>query len=277
MPAPTPRVILFSDLDGCLLNKHDYDFSAAVPQLRRAGALRIPIVLASSKTETEMLGLAEELGIETAPLICENGGTVLLRGWSNSGHPTDTSERIVLGEHRDRILAILAELQQSYQFRSFRDLGVEGVAESTNLPPERAAAALQRSSTEPLLWDDAPQRISTFRERIEEHNLTLTRGGRFWHVAGKTSKGLGMQRVLQWFQNRADLTWSADSPILSIAVGDSPIDQSMLDLADYPIGIPAPDGLVHVTISGDNGRVAEVAGASGWAETVRQVLDEIFP
>ena len=259
------KVLVFSDLDGCLLNKADYRFDDAKPTLARIAEAKILLILASSKTEPEMRRIATEMQLADAPLICENGGAVF---WSNQ--TTDgAASPLVLGTPRSEILEVLAKLKQEFHFQSFEDLGVEGVAKSTNLPPDRAALALERSSTEPLTWLDDTDRIPSFRVQLETHGLTLTRGGRFWHVAGKTSKGVGMQQVCKRFDEQLD----GSERHQTLAIGDSPIDQSMLDLADFPIGIPSPDGVVHVQANAQNGVIASKPGAAGWAESVSQVLD----
>ena len=46
---PVPRAIVFSDLDGCLLN-HDYTYREAKPALACLRDWNVPVVLASSKT-----------------------------------------------------------------------------------------------------------------------------------------------------------------------------------------------------------------------------------
>lgn len=78
-----------------------------------------------------------------------------------------------------------------------------------------------------------------------------------------------MQRV--WDQ----LDQQASTKHVTLAIGDSPIDQSMLDIANYPIGIPSPDGVAHVQVNAQNGIFASEAGAPGWAESVAQVLDSV--
>lgn len=275
-----PRIVIFSDLDGCLLNKHDYSFAAAIPVLERIKEAQIPVILASSKTEQEMRGIGEEMALQAAPMICENGGALF---WSreriefldSTSHETPVANKTVLGVARSKILELLSELKADFNFQSFRDLQVDGVAAATGLSPEKAADALARSSTEPLLWHDEPDRIDEFRARLEGSELTLTRGGRFWHVAGQTSKGAAMAYVLANAQNwSTDISDSGESPI-TIAIGDSPIDQSMLDIADYPIGIPTPGGLVQVEVNCKNSRIAKHPGAVGWADSVSEVLDEL--
>ncbi|MFK7735443.1 MAG: HAD-IIB family hydrolase [Pirellulaceae bacterium] len=257
-------IFIFSDLDGCLLNKHDYSFEAAIPVLSRIRELKIPLILASSKTVVEMRTLAEEMQLNDAPLICENGGAIY---WTNRDVENPDSE--VLGSDRPSILATLRELKSQFEFSSFEDLQVEGVMRATDLPIDRARAALQRRSTEPLLWEDADDKIDRFHAELREASLTLTKGGRFWHVAGRTTKGLAMQRVIK---QRSD---ELEGEITTLAIGDSPIDQSMLDVADYPIAIPSPDGVVRVESKAHNGSVATQAGATGWAEAVTKVLDKL--
>lgn len=254
-------IAIFSDLDGCLLNKSDYSFEAAVPVLKRIRELHIPLVLASSKTEVEMRRIADAMQLQDAPLICENGGVVF-----RSRKSVGSDNQVVLGIERTRILDTLRQLKSNFRFESFEDLGVEGVARHTDLSRENAEQAIQRACTEPLLWHDDIERIADFGESLAASGLSLTRGGRFWHVAGQTNKGQAMRYVAeQWLSPETQ----------SVAIGDSPIDQSMLDLADYPIAIPAPDGVVHVRVDGKNSRVAINPGAAGWADTVSQLLDAL--
>lgn len=259
MNAPQPTVVLFTDLDGCLLNKADYDFKPTLPVLARCVHMQIPVVFASSKTGAEMQHLAEEVGILRAPLICENGGLIL---WRDSD-----DRREVTGAPREEILTLLKTLKDEYRFRSFADLGLAGVIQATSLPENKAQLALDRHSTEPLLWDDSPEKLTAFGKRLTDAGLSFTKGGRFWHVAGQATKGGAMAKVAA--------AMARNSPVQTIAVGDSPIDQSMLDIADFPVGIPAPDGNRNVTVAPDKGRFASIDGALGWAKAIGGLLDQL--
>lgn len=254
----SPALIIFSDLDGCLLNKHDYQWRDAEKCLLRLSELQIPVVLASSKTAVEMEALAAELPIVDAPLICENGGAIHWRSLRAAGESGVSSN----GAQRATILKLLAELKSQFKFRSFRDLMLNGVMEATGLDEIRANAALSRQCTEPLLWDDSPARRSEFADILHQRELTFTKGGRFWHVAGQTSKGEALKLVME--------RYNAHQPIV-VAVGDSQIDQSMLNAADIPVGI-CVDGNLSVNVSCPPGIVPKAEGAKGWAEAITEIV-----
>ncbi|MCP4783863.1 MAG: HAD-IIB family hydrolase [Fuerstiella sp.] len=271
MDEPATQLVVFTDLDGCLLNKADYDWSAAEPMLRRLEHLGVPVVLSSSKTVAEMTELRQELSVPEAPFISENGGVVR---WPDSLLPHDAAstvpaENVAAAMSRAMILNVLAQLKKQFQFRSFVDLGVDGVMANTDLPRDKAELACQRHSTEPLLWDDTDENVDIFRTKLTEQNLTLTKGGRFWHVAGHATKGQGMRQVADRYRE------TIPRGITTAAIGDNPIDQSMLDIADYPIGIPAVDGCMNVEVDPHRGIVASRDGAAGWAESVGQLLDQL--
>ena len=59
--------------------------------------------------------------------------------------------------------------------------------------------------------------------------------------------------------------------VVTVGIGDSPIDQSMLDVADHPIGIPA-GGSLNVQIDDGRGIVPTLEGSAGWAEAVTTLL-----
>lgn len=256
--------IVFSDLDGCLLNA-DYSYREAGPALARLRALGVPLVLASSKTHAEMEPLAEELGT-TDPLICENGGVIAWRGLSP---PDNSGDCTILGVPRESILQQLHGLREAYRFRSFTDLGVAGIMQATGLSEPQARRAAARMTTEPLIWDDDDERVADFREALTAAGLTLTRGGRFWHVAGSVNKGDGLAAVLE--------AMSAGSPSRrnAIALGDSPIDLPMLERADLAIVIPAPDGTVRIHPNNPRQIIAPCPGSAGWNAAIMQWLDDL--
>ncbi|MEM6690585.1 MAG: HAD-IIB family hydrolase [Planctomycetota bacterium] len=254
------RFIVFTDLDGSLLNEDDYKYDGATNALKRLSELGIPLVLSSSKTANEMMPLAAELGTD-APVIFENGGGV---AW-----PDGTIENT--GVPRSNLLSTLDELrQQGFDFWSFRDMGVEGVMQSTGLDRQRATLALDRHATEPLLWRDSSNRLDLIREILEAKGLRLIKGGRFFHVSGQIDKAIAMRQVVERF--RVD----GGSEVATIAVGDSPNDASMLRTADFAVLIPGHEG-VKFDLNRESARIAPCSGSEGWGRAVTMLLDELIP
>ncbi len=71
------QLVVFTDLDGTLLDHHTYGWKeahAALEYCRKSGA---PVILVSSKTGAEMDVLRRQLDL-SAPFVSENGGRRLL-------------------------------------------------------------------------------------------------------------------------------------------------------------------------------------------------------
>ena len=64
--------IVFTDLDGTLLDHETYDHSPALPALAALAARDIPVIPVTSKTSDELRPLMADIGLEGG-FIAENG------------------------------------------------------------------------------------------------------------------------------------------------------------------------------------------------------------
>lgn len=263
-----PRLLVFTDLDGTLLNHDDYSWAGAADALARLKADGIPLILVSSKTRPEMEALRRDLGNDH-PFVVENGGAIYLPSESRKGPPL---ERIVLGVDRSSILEVLTQLREerNFQFEGFADWTAEEVARRTGLSISAAEAARQRDATEPLLWtDDRP--VEELSRALEQEGLRLVAGGRFLHAMGLFDKGLAVRWLIERYEDR-------HGAVTTVAVGDSPNDIEMLRSAHFAVVLPRVGGpsLTNEQVSRD-GRSPQVlradrSGAAGW----QQAMDELF-
>src|SRR2546423_300740 len=67
--------VVFTDLDGTLLDAETYRYDAARQGLDRLREHAIPLIICTSKTRAEVEPLRNELG-NTDPFIVENGGAL---------------------------------------------------------------------------------------------------------------------------------------------------------------------------------------------------------
>jgi mannosyl-3-phosphoglycerate phosphatase family protein len=269
-------LLVFSDLDGSLLDHFSYSFEAALPALRALDRLEIPLVLASSKTCDEMLELRTALGNEH-PFISENGAAVYIPRNYFPREPAATSPAGRFDEYRvhemapprDRWLRELGALRGDFpdQFESFSDAGVGGIVEMTGLSESQALLASRRHYSEPVKWLGTPQGEARFIERLEDVGATVTRGGRFLSVSGDCDKG----RALAWLR---ELYQEANPAriVHDLAAGDSDNDRAMLEAAGTALAVRSP---VHdfPALGRDDGVIfSRATGPAGWAEGVMQWL-----
>jgi len=188
----TRHWLVFTDLDGTLLDHDTYSFEPALEALEQLRSLDIPVILNSSKTLAELRSLADQLDLPS-PLVSENGSII---AWP-SPEQNDSYKIEYTGASYPVITETLDQLrkQYAYQFARFHDWNAQGIADKTGLPLEAAALAGQRQGSVPLLWHDSVEKLEAFRQQLEDAGLVLKKGGRFWHVMGQTDKVKAMQQV----------------------------------------------------------------------------------
>lgn len=253
------ELIVFTDLDGTLLDAATYAYDAAQDALAALAARQVPLVFCTSKTRAEVEPLARHLAAGS-PAIVENGGAIL---WPAG----DTYCEEPRGLPRAALVASLEEIarETGARVRGFASLTADEVARLAGLDRASAERALARAYDEPFLAsaDDAAR----VAEEAARRGLTVTRGSRFYHLGGRVDKGAAVAAVLAaWARPRGRRT--------SVALGDAPNDRPMLERADRPIVVPRPDGVPDAELVRALPRAerAPAPGPAGWNEAVRALL-----
>ena len=265
-----PLIVVFSDLDGSLLDHHDYSYAAALPGLDRLEAMGIPLVLATSKTRDEVQVFVEELGLDT-PFIIENGGGILIPpGYFGSVSKDQEYEELVLSAPVSELQHVLDQARaDGYQFRSMLEMDINEIVDLTGLMPEEAERAARRHYTIPLVWRDDDERLPGFQAQIESSGFCLLRGGRFYHLQGSTDKSVALKNLVRRYEQFNDVS------VISIALGDSGNDRRMLETADYAIVIPSISKGAMSLEKREGVFTASYPGPKGWNEGLMATLDLI--
>lgn len=254
-----PYLVIFSDLDNCLLDGESYDFSEANDALAEIRHRNIPLVLVSSKTRAE-IEIHRKALASTAPFVVESGGALFLpagpgagdikaqfqqqqqanagpgAGDINDATDRDGLEKIEWGLPYQTIRAALVEAKERFAVRGFGDMDLQEIVAHTGLSPERAELAAAREYSEPFLLEH-PEQLLPLIAWAAERNLQILSGGRFYHLAAAgQDKGRAVRYLIDRYRREHR------GPVLSMALGDSPNDLPMLAAVDMPVLLPDHGG-----------------------------------
>ena len=224
------RTIIFSDIDGTLLNEH-YSFENSKPIINQLLALEIPIILCSSKTRSEIEYYRKKLEISD-PFISENGGALFIpKGYFEKDHQDSQLVDYDIVKIGMPYLKIREKLQRiktktNSEIIGFGDMTVEEIAQDSGLTPEMAWMSKQREYDEPFRLLSGNEQM--LLDAAKKDGLSLIKGDRYWHASGNHNKGtavsLMIKRLTEHFVQ-----------IRTVGVGNGKNDIPMLELMDKPI------------------------------------------
>ena len=254
MPESSP--LIFTDLDGTLLDGKTYSWEAALPALEECRRRNVQVIPVSSKTAAELRELMSQMGLR-GPFVSENGGGIF---WPATGTQKDI--RMDLGRPYQEVRLAFTSIRArtGWPLTGFGDLDSLQVVELTGLSPEQAELCRQRDFDEPFTFPGAgPAELARLNQLAAECGLRVTRGGRFLHLFGGEDKGRAVKILTDLWRARQE-EWTG----MTIGLGDSSNDLSLLKAVDIPIWVgsgPAPAG-------------AEVyaKGPGGWNRAVMNFL-----
>ncbi|MCS7023694.1 MAG: HAD-IIB family hydrolase [Bryobacteraceae bacterium] len=263
--------MIFSDLDGTLLDPETYSWQAAQQALERIEQLRIPLILVSSKTRAEIEAVRQSLR-HGHPFVVENGAAAFWpQGYFEAPVPGATErgpyELLEWGSPYGELVEALQAASREAQcpVRGFHDMSLSEICELTHLTPEQAILAKQREYDEPFLTSPscAPQLLETIRRR----GFRWTHGGRFYHICGNNDKAVAVHALTNLYRHRF-------GPLTTIGLGDSWNDLPLFDAVDRAVLVrskqPAPPGFRGAKLTREH-------GPAGWNEAVLEILSEMAP
>jgi mannosyl-3-phosphoglycerate phosphatase len=251
--------MVFTDLDGTLLDARTFSFEAARAALQRLIEARIPLVPVTSKTFAEVRPLADVLGIE-GPVIIESGGGIARRvgnSWRMESCGTETTS----------LRAAVTQIEQraNARLRLYSAMRLDEAAAASGLTGIALRRSMQRHFDEPFRLESGS--LTDVEGAASSLGLRVRSGGRFHHLCGTAGKGVAARRI------RDEIAASLGSPPIVVALGDAPMDAEFLSIADIPIIIPRPDGTPDPVLTAmlPEARVARAAGPRGWANAIDEV------
>ena len=261
--------VIFTDLDGTLLDAVNYSYTAAQPALNLVAAAAIPLILCSSKTRAELVAYRTRLS-NAHPFVSENGGGIFIPPDYFPG-PLEAEESngyrlIRLGmpyaEIREQFVRLRDQLHA--RVRGFADMSVAEVAALTGLNEAEAALARQRDFDEAFIFEDGPD--EHFLHAIEAAGLRWTQG-RIFHIMGNHDKGRAVKMLISLYRRQY-------GEVTSIGLGDSLNDLPMLLAVDRPVLVGHADGSHDSRIAIADMLQTRLPGPAGWNEALLKMLGQ---
>ena len=262
--------IVFTDLDGTLLDGTTYSWEAARPaliELRRRG---IPCVLVTSKTRAEVEFWRNGMG-NGDPFVVENGAAAFApKGYFPFAIPgaidRGTFEVLEWGTPYGVLAAALEEASRSARCRvvGFHQMSVEAVSNACNIPVHQAVLAKEREYDEPFRIVE-PAGAGRLLDELEARGLHWTKGGRFHHVCGANDKAAAVKTITRWFG-------LLHEHVTTIGLGDAPNDAPFLEVVDIPVVVRsryAPALLARIP----HALTTEHPGPRGWNDAILKLSE----
>ncbi|MDG1065027.1 MAG: HAD-IIB family hydrolase [Luminiphilus sp.] len=269
------QAVIYTDLDGTLLDHHTYELGVAGPVLSEVLARGIPVIPVTSKTHAEVQLLCQNLKLN-GPFVVENGAAIWVPKTWGLLRPTGSASASgywchVLGKSRGYIRGLMAGLggEWSSRFHALSDMSSRQVCAVTGLDEPSARRAQARHYSETLLWlGSAVDRI-VFAQAVAELGLQVVQGGRFLHVLAGGGKGTAMR----WLHEHICSDLHPDA--ISIAAGDAHNDLQLLEAADHALVVRSP---LHEPPKPHNHPrlyLSTEEGPAGWAEGIQSIFEII--
>ncbi|MBU1713213.1 MAG: HAD-IIB family hydrolase [Proteobacteria bacterium] len=266
------KPIVFTDLDGSLLDNETYSFEASKPALEIIFKRQMPLIFVTSKTRPEVEQLQIDMGI-SEPFIVENGAAVYFpsgyRGIKVKDGLRESAYTVIrIGEEYAAIRKFVESVKERFKIRGFGDMLPKEIASLAGLSEAEAIQAKMREFTEPFVMEDISVLLE-LKEAAKVRGLIITRGGRFFHLMGKgQDKGRAVEIATQIISKNL---WDK---VVSIGIGDSANDIPMLKCVDIPVLIPHPDGRFE-NLDIKNLMRAGQPGSKGWNQIMIDILSNI--
>ena len=269
--------LVFTDLDGTLLDATTFSFEPAQAALRLLRTRGIPLVLVSSKTRAEMEPIHRALDCRD-PFIVENGGGVFVPSGYFQFSLDGAGERggfhvVEFGSPYAVLRRALTDIHATLGggVRGFGDMSADEIAALTGLSCAEARLAMQREYDEPFVLEGPPRLLEEVKRLVQARGLRCVSGGRFHHLMGPSDKGRACRYLIDCYRRHFP---ARSQPLATVALGNSQNDLPMLAAVDRPILLKRPDGSYDPAVDLPHLTRAPGIGPAGWNQAIMHLLGE---
>ncbi|GBD99782.1 glucosyl-3-phosphoglycerate/mannosyl-3-phosphoglycerate phosphatase [bacterium BMS3Abin07] len=269
------KIIIFTDLDGTLLEEDTYSFEPAREALEVIREKQIPLVIVSSKTAGEIIYYRKLLD-NGHPFVSENGGGIFIPAGYVREMPfwIRTSKKygydmISLGApYKDLIDALHKLRLMGFNIKGFSDMNIDEIMHVTGLSRDQAKMSKERDYDEPIIVDDTVN-LNSLKQAIRDMGLHYT-SGRFIHLIGDNDKGRAVRMI-------RDIYKVNYGEVITVALGDNLNDIPMFMNVDHPVVVKKKNGSHDIEIleAVPNIKPSNGMGPEGFNQSVIKIIGDL--
>lgn len=268
----TMQKVIFTDIDGTLLDSYFPDLNKAKKLVEKTLLNGIHLILCSSKTELEQDLIRSNIHLKE-PFIVENGGaTIIPLGYfkkSKFNHSKKFQNKYIIetGGSSFKIRSLLKKIRTKHKinFKGTSDLSIAELSKITKLSEDYAKRMIKRKYSETIVQIDSKD-MPYFVTNLEELGLKVIPGGQYFDITLGNDKGTAAKILMEIFRKEYE------NDVIFFGIGDSKNDESMLSLMNHSILVQKPDASWQ-NLRIDNLQKVKGIGTRGWEVALEIILN----
>lgn len=234
-----PRHLIFSALEGALVDPRTDSFAGAEEALSELERRKIAFVLLTSRTREEIDPIRRKMG-HNHPFVTENGGGIFFPdGYFSLRIPgavrTARYLSVAQGRPYAEVCEALDEIAEecAVGVAGFHHMSLREIADNTGLRPRNAELARAREFDEPFYFTSADDKaIARFVETARARGFDTRRGPTFWHLSSKCDTARAVRTLAQLFREATHIR------LRLVGIGGGEQDLPWLRAVDHAVLLP---------------------------------------
>ena len=270
-----PRHLIFTALEGALLDPHTGSFAEAEEALSELERRHIPLILVTSRTRDEIEPLRRKMG-HSHPFIAESGGGIYYPdGYLNIKIPNSKRSgrylSVAFGRPYKEVCDALDEVAEEcgVGVAGFHHMSSREIAENTGLKPRDADLARSREFDEPFFFTSADeQAIARFVATAKERGFNARPGQTFWHFSSGCDSARAVRSLTNLFRDATRIKLRA------VGIGPAAEDLPWLRAVDQALllGATEADSKHPDTKHSQEDATENAPGPAGWNTSILNII-----
>ncbi|MDR4505585.1 MAG: HAD-IIB family hydrolase [Candidatus Scalindua sp.] len=267
------KIIIFTDLDGTLIDHHTYSHHDAEEALAEVKKQKASLVLCSSKTKEEIEVYRKRLS-NSEPFVVENGGAIFIPKeykllTDRFDHEDNDYFIIKIGTEYQKLVDVFEKIRRKtgVDTKGINEFTLEEFIQITKLHKEEAVLAMKREYTLPFVVHGGVEEVKAIKDEIALSGLNFTEGAKFMYLMGSNDKGKAVRILVDIFKRNY-----REGKITTVGIGDSLNDLPMLEAVEKPFLVKKISNDYDGRIRVKNLVLADGIGPVGWNKAVLRLF-----